>query len=66
MAVNFYSDNPDIRFQLQNQGLEESVKLKEQEFRQKEQFPDAPEDFADALDSYDKVLAMVGEICGFK
>ncbi len=64
MAVNFYSDNPDIRFQLQNQGLEESVKLKEQEFRQKEQFPDAPEDFADALDSYDKVLAMVGEICG--
>ena len=66
MADNFYLDNPDIRFHLQNVGLEEVTRLREHEYTQAKQFPEAPADFADALDSYDKVLQMTGELCGSK
>lgn len=66
MAENFYLDNPDIRFHLQTLGLEEVTRLREHDYAQATQFPDAPVDFADALDSYDKVLQMVGELCGAK
>ncbi len=64
MAVNFYTDNPDLRFELHNPALQESVALREENFTHSEKFADAPEDYADALDSYDKVLTMVGELCG--
>ncbi len=64
MAENFYLDNPDLRFRLMQAGLEDAVRLRERDFRQAEQFPEAPESFEDALDSYDKVLEMCGEICG--
>ncbi|MDT8390891.1 MAG: acyl-CoA dehydrogenase family protein [Lentisphaeria bacterium] len=66
MAENFYTDNQDIRFQLMNVGLDEVVRLRENDYTQAATFPDAPEDLADALDSYDKVLEMIGEICGDK
>ncbi len=64
MPENFYLDNADIKFHLMNVGLEDVVRDREHDFTQAEKFPDAPVDFKDALDSYDKVLAMVGEICG--
>lgn len=63
MADNFYTDNADIRFHLMNVGLEEVVRMRENDFRQAEEFLEAPESFADALDSYDKVLDMVGQMC---
>jgi alkylation response protein AidB-like acyl-CoA dehydrogenase len=64
MAENFYLDNLDIRFHLQTVGLEEVTRMRENDYRQAKEFPEAPVDFADALDSYDKVLQMTGEICG--
>ena len=64
MPENFYLDNPDIRFQLQNLGLEEIASMREHGFTQAAEYPEAPEDFADALDTYDKVLEMFGEIAG--
>ena len=64
MPENFYLDNPDIKFNLMNVGLDDVVAGREQHYQQAAQYPDAPVDLADALDSYDKVLAMVGEICG--
>ena len=64
MAENYYLDNPDIAFRLQNVHLEDAVVLREENYRQAADFPDAPEDYDDAVDSYDRVLAMVGEICG--
>jgi 3-(methylthio)propanoyl-CoA dehydrogenase len=64
MADNFYLDNPDIRFHLQTVGLDEVARMRESDYRQANEFPDAPADFADALDSYDKVLQMTGEMCG--
>ncbi|OGV82142.1 MAG: hypothetical protein A3K18_08400 [Lentisphaerae bacterium RIFOXYA12_64_32] len=64
MAENYYRDNPDLKFHLIHRDLSEAVSLREHGFSQAQEFPEAPESFEDALDSYDKVLDMVGEICG--
>jgi alkylation response protein AidB-like acyl-CoA dehydrogenase len=64
MPENFYSDNADLKFHLQNVDLAEVVRLREQDYGQATEYPDAPEDYADALDSYDRVLEMLGGICG--
>lgn len=64
MPENFYLDNPEIRFKLQNLGLEEIVTMREHGFTQAKEYPEAPEDYPDALDTYDKVLEMLGEISG--
>src|SRR5450759_2217159 len=64
MPENFYFDNPDLKFNLMNVGLDDVVRDRENDYRQTERFPEEPVDLADALDSYDKVLTMVGEICG--
>ncbi len=64
MAENFYLDNGDIKFNLNEVGLGTVVALRESDYTEAKQFPEAPVDFNDAIDSYDKVLAMVGEICG--
>jgi alkylation response protein AidB-like acyl-CoA dehydrogenase len=61
---NFYTDNPHLKFQLQHPLMEKIVKLKENNYKDHEAFDYAPMDFEDAVDSYDKVLEIVGEICG--
>jgi len=40
------------------------VELKERNFSEKDTYDYAPQDFEDAMDSYEKVLEIVGEICG--
>lgn len=60
---NFYIDNSDIRFHLGHPLMKEIVKLKERNYTESKQYEDAPRDYEDAFDSYDKVLEIVGEIC---
>ena len=62
--VNFYRDNADILFHMKNLDLDRVIDLKEDGFKDKEEFPYAPKDSADALDNYDRVLEIVGEIAG--
>ena len=62
--ANFYRDNADILFHIRNQNLTRIIDLKEDGFNEKESFPYAPKDEADALDNYDRVLEIVGEIAG--
>ncbi len=62
--ANFYIDNPDLKFHLEHPLMEKIVALKERNFADKDKFDYAPMDFEDAMDSYDKVLEIVGEICG--
>lgn len=62
--ANFFEDNPDIRFHLEHMDLGRIVDLKENEFREKGEFAHAPEDLEDALDNYQRVLTIVGEIAG--
>ncbi|HBL76490.1 MAG: acyl-CoA dehydrogenase [Bacteroidetes bacterium GWF2_42_66] len=62
--ANFYNDNKELRFHLQHPLMEKIVRLKERNFTEKEKFDYAPMDYEDAFDSFDKVLEVVGEICG--
>ncbi len=63
MDNNFFLDNPDLKFHLGHPLMKKIVSLKEQEFRDKDNFDYAPVDFEDAMDSYEKVLEVVGDIC---
>ena len=60
---NFYLDNPDLRFHLTHPLMKKIVALKERNYADKGSYDFAPVDFEDALDNYDKVLEIVGEIC---
>ena len=62
--ANFYTDNDNLKFHLMHPLMEKIVKLKENNYTEKEQHNYAPLDLEDALDSYDKVLEIVGEISG--
>lgn len=62
--ANFFLDNKDIQFQLNNHPLmPKIVALKEQNFRDAAQYDYAPVDFEDTMDSYNRVLEIVGEVC---
>jgi len=62
--ANFYKDNKDIQFQLSNPLMKKIIQLKEQDFKDSGKFNYAPCTADDALDSYDKVMEILGEICG--
>ena len=72
--TNFYRDNKDLKFHLEHPFMKRIVQLKERDYKicEKENFgkddidPDQyrPCHFEDAVDSYDSVLEIVGEIAG--
>lgn len=62
--ANFFLDNPELKFHLTHPLMQKVVTLKENNFADKDKFDYAPHDFEDAMDSYEKVLEIVGEICG--
>jgi alkylation response protein AidB-like acyl-CoA dehydrogenase len=62
--ANFYTDNPDLKFHLNHPLMKKIVTLKERNFEEKGTYDFAPVDFEDAMDSYEKVLEIIGEICG--
>ncbi len=63
MSTNFYQDTPDIRFRLNEADLGEAVRLREQEFTEHQAHPEAPRSYEEAVQVYDMVLGMVGELC---
>ena len=62
--ANFYNDTPQFRHYLQHPLMKRIVELKERNYTESGICDYAPIDFEDAMDSYDKVLEVVGEICG--
>ncbi|MDE5944844.1 MAG: acyl-CoA dehydrogenase family protein [Rikenella sp.] len=60
--ANFFLDNKDIQFHLDHPLMKKIVDLKEQGFRDKATYDYAPVDFEDAIDSYKKVLEIVGDV----
>jgi alkylation response protein AidB-like acyl-CoA dehydrogenase len=62
--ANLYNDNRDLKFHLTHPMMQKLVRLKERDFEQKSGFDYAPLDFEDAMDSYERVLEVVGEISG--
>ncbi|MBD5359487.1 MAG: acyl-CoA dehydrogenase [Bacteroides sp.] len=62
--ANFYTDNPDLKHHLTHPLMRKIVELKERQYSDAEKFDYAPYNFDDAMDNYDKVLEIVGDICG--
>jgi len=61
---NFFRDNDDIQFHFSHLDLDRIIRLKEEDFSNPDGVPYAPDSVEDARDSYEKVLDMIGEICG--
>lgn len=62
--ANFFSDNKDLQYHLSHPLMRKIVELKEKGFEDKDRYDYAPADFEDAMDSYRRVLEIMGEICG--
>ncbi len=60
---NFFNDTPDYKFHLEHPLVQKIVKLKERDFEESKKHDHAPVNHEDALDSYTKVLEIVGDIC---
>jgi len=61
--MNFFNDNPAIKFQLSHPLMPKIVALKERNFAEKDKYDYAVRDHEDAIDSYEKVLEIIGGIC---
>ena len=62
--ANFFLDNKDLQYQLSHPLMRKIVELKEKGFEDKDKYDYAPADFEDAMDSYRRVLEIMGGICG--
>ena len=62
--ANFYTDNKALQYHLRHPLMKEIVALRERNYTQSEKFDYAPLDFEDAMDSYERVLEIIGEVCG--
>ncbi len=60
--ANSYTDIPEIKFHMEHPMMQRIVALKERGFEDKGKYDYAPDDFEDAMDNYDKVLEVVGDI----
>ncbi|MBP1677731.1 MAG: acyl-CoA dehydrogenase protein [Bacteroidetes bacterium] len=64
IIMNYYNNNPALKFQLSHPLMQKIVTLKEQNFADKDKYDYASRDFEDAIDNYERVLEIIGEICG--
>ncbi len=62
--ANFFLDNNHLKFHLEHPLMKKITLLKEKHFEDFGKYDDAPEDHEDALDNYEKVLEVIGEIAG--
>lgn len=59
---NFFTDNPDIQAHLEHTDLSEIIRLREHDFAEAEEYPEAPTSVEDAVEGYRRVLELVGEV----
>ncbi len=62
--ANFYLDNKDLQYHLSHPLMKRIVELKERNFADAKIYDYAPQNTEDAIDSYRRVLDIVGEVCG--
>lgn len=59
---NYFTENRDMQFHLENDSLSDIIAIRENGFIEHEQYPEAPVNETDALDDYGRVLEVIGEI----
>lgn len=60
--ANYYSDHPELKFHLDNPLMKRIVELKERDYTESEKFEDAPVDYEDAIENYDRLLQITGDV----
>ncbi len=63
MSENFFTDNLDIQFRLDQLDLSDVLDLKENGYTFAKEYPAAPRNYADAKDNYRLMLEVLGDIC---
>jgi alkylation response protein AidB-like acyl-CoA dehydrogenase len=62
--ANFFLDNEHLKFHLTHPLMKRIVQMKENDYTEAQVYDTAPIDFEDAMDTYEQVLEIIGEICG--
>jgi len=60
--ANYYTDHPELEFHLSHPLMQRIVELKERNFADKDEYPEAPVDYQDAIENYKRVLDITGDI----
>lgn len=60
--ANYYTDQPELKFHLHHPLMKRIVELKERNFADKDKYEDAPVDFNDAMENYEKLLEITGDV----
>ena len=60
--ANYFSDYPELEFHLHHPLMKRIVELKERNFADKDNYPDAPVDYEDAVENYKRVLEIAGDV----
>jgi hypothetical protein len=63
MTGNFFADNADLQHRFDDLKLEEAIEILENGYTNHQQYPAAPRNYADAMDSYRRILTVLGDIC---
>ena len=63
MTENFFLDNQDLQFRLEQLDLSGVLEIKEHGYANAQEFPSAPRNYADAKDNYHLLLEVLGDIC---
>jgi alkylation response protein AidB-like acyl-CoA dehydrogenase len=61
--ANYFTEVEDLKFHLHHPLMKKIVGLKEGDFAEEQTYEYAPHDFEDTMDTYSRVLEIVGEIC---
>ena len=61
--ANFFLDNKDLQYHLSHPLMRKIVELKERGFAEKDLYDYAPQNFEDAMDSYRRVMEIIGQVC---
>jgi len=62
--ANFYTDNEDIQFLFKHMDVAKIAAIMEEGFRFAKEFDFAPDNAADAVDNYQRILKSLGELAG--
>jgi len=62
--ANYYTDNKNLKFHLTHPEMRRIIAIRENDFEEKDKYDYAPMDYEDAIDSYDKILEVMGQLSG--
>lgn len=60
--MNYYSDYPELKFHLSHPLMKRIVELKENGYKDKANYAEAPSDYDDAIENYDMVMEIAGDV----